>query len=88
MRTSFKLSLALVLIAVAGAEVFARSQPSIAADGLKLDMSFVLTTLLQIDCQTFSIKSLTEHTATVSVSRNVKVGDQLTTRIPDVSYAE
>lgn len=58
------------------------------ADGLKPKMSLVLAAPPPFDYDTFSIESVTEHTATVKVFRYVKVGDQLTTRIPDVRFAE
>jgi len=58
------------------------------ADGLRKKMTLV-STLSSFDYRPFWIESLTEHSAQLVVFGDLKVGDQLTTRIGDVrSYAE
>jgi len=58
------------------------------ADGLRKKMTLV-STIPTFDYRAFWIESLTEHSAQLVVFGDLKVGDQLTTRIADVrSYAE
>jgi len=58
------------------------------ADGLKQDMWLVPTTPM-IFYQPYRIKSVAEHSAEVFVFGNIKVGDQMSTRVEDVQrYAE
>ena len=58
------------------------------ADGLKKEMALVPITPTMF-YQPYRISSIGEHSAQVNVSGDIKVGDQLTTRVSDVlSYAE
>ena len=58
------------------------------ADGLRKKMTLV-STIPTLDYRAFWIESLTEHSAQLVVFGDLKVGDQLTTRIADVRrYAE
>jgi hypothetical protein len=58
------------------------------ADGLKQDM-WLVPVIATMFYESYRIKSITEHTAEVYVLRDVNVGDQLSTRVPDVlRYAE
>ena len=61
------------------------------ADGLKQDMELVPTTPIfhYQPYQPYRIKSVTEHSAEVFVFGDIKVGDQISTRVADVQrYAE
>lgn len=58
------------------------------ADGLKENMTLV-STIPTDYFEPFSIDSISEHSAHVRVHKNIKVGDQLSTRVTDVlRYSE
>ena len=54
------------------------------ADGLKKDMELVTTVSNTLVFQAFRIESVTENSAEVYISGDVKVGDKLTTRVAEV----